>query len=335
MDEDARRRSNGGHDADQALISHGGQPNRNPARRVQCYNCEKLGHFSRDCTESPRQHSQPTAPAHRGGNRPKHNRKSVSHRKPQYKARVVVVEDEEDTPENFCFCTGIERGVKAEEWVVDSGATTHMTWDKGVIVTFAALHDMPSLRLGDGRTVKAEGKGSVRLRVKDNNNAECVIRLSSVLLVPDLSCNLFSVRDITGKGNKMLFDDVSCSIISKDNSVIANGHKRGNLYVLDGAADRRPDEAMVAAQPTSDLWHQRLAHVNDVVLQKVMSCDVAGVDLQKVEPQSFCEGCVQGKATDTRRSLWEEFVRLGSWKKCTQMYVARCRQPLVLARNIW
>ena len=89
MDEDARRRSNGGHDADQALISHGGQPNRNPARRVQCYNCEKLGHFSRDCTESPRQDSQPTAPAQRGGNRPKHNRKSVSHRKPQYKARVA------------------------------------------------------------------------------------------------------------------------------------------------------------------------------------------------------------------------------------------------------
>ena len=44
----------------------------------------------------------------------------------------------------------------------------------------------------------------------------------------------------------MLCDDVTCSIISHDNSVIAKGHKRGNLYVLDGAADRRPDEAMVA-----------------------------------------------------------------------------------------
>ena len=64
----------------------------------------------------------------------------------------------------------------------------------------------------------------------------------------------------------MLFDDVTCSIISKDNSVIASGHKRGNLYVLDGTADRRPDEALVAAQPTSDLWHQRLAHINDKVL---------------------------------------------------------------------
>ena len=52
MDEEARRRNNGGHATDpQALISHGGQPNRNPARRVQCYNCVKLGHFSRDCME--------------------------------------------------------------------------------------------------------------------------------------------------------------------------------------------------------------------------------------------------------------------------------------------
>ena len=207
-----RRRNNGGHDADQALISHGVQPNRNPARRVQCYNCEKLGHFSRDCTESPRQHSQQTATAQRGGgNRPKHNRKSLSHRKPQHKARVAVVEDEEDNPENFCFCTGIERGVKAEEWVVDSGATTHMTWDEGVFVTVAALHDMPNVRLGDGRTVKAEGKGSVRLRVSNNDDAECVIRLSSVLLVPDLSCNLFSVRDITDKGNKMTTSLVASS----------------------------------------------------------------------------------------------------------------------------
>ena len=95
----------------------------------------------------------------------------------------------------------------------------------------------------------------------------------------------------------MLFDDVTCSIITKDNSVIASGHKRGNLYVLGGAAERRPDEAMIAAQPSSDLWHQRLANVNDTVLQKIVSSDVAGFTLQKVEPRSFCEGCVQGKAT--------------------------------------
>ena len=45
----------------------------------------------------------------------------------------------------------------------------------------------------------------------------------------------------------MLFEDITCSIITKDDSVIASGHKRGNLYVLDRTADRRPDEALVAA----------------------------------------------------------------------------------------
>ena len=79
--------------------------------------------------------------------------------------------------------------------------------------------------------------------------------------------------------------------------MIASGHKRGNLYVLDGTADCQPDEALVAAHPSSDLWHQRLAHVNDKILDKLVSCDVSGVDLKKVEPRSFCEGCVQGKAT--------------------------------------
>ena len=212
---------------------------------------------------------------------------------------MAVLSGEED-PNDFCFCTGFERGVKAEEWVVDSGATTHMTWDKGVFVTYAAMEDMPNVRLGDGRHVKAEGQGSVRLRVKDDKDAERVNHLSSVLFVPDLSYNLFSVRDITDKGNRMLFDDITCSVITKDDIVIASGHKRGNLYVLDGTADRKPDAALVAAQPSSDIWHQRLAYVNDKVLEKLVSCDVSGVDLKKVEPRSFCEGCGQIKGNQAQ-----------------------------------
>ena len=73
--------------------------------------------------------------------------------------------------------------------------------------------------------MKAEGHGSACLRAKDNRDAERVIRLSSVLYVPDLSCNLFSVHDITDKGNRMMFDDITCSVITKYDVVIASGHK--------------------------------------------------------------------------------------------------------------
>ena len=37
--------------------------------------------------------------------------------------------------------------------------------------------------------------------------------------------------------------------------------------------------------------------MNDKMLDKLVNCDVSGIDLKKVEPRSFCEGCVQGKAT--------------------------------------
>ena len=106
LDEDARRRGNGSQD-DQELMSHGGRPKRNSARRVQCYNCEKMGHFSRDCPKPPKQHNQ-AALTHRGGSRPKTNRKQSSSRKPSYKARVAVLSHEED-PDAFCFCTGLQK----------------------------------------------------------------------------------------------------------------------------------------------------------------------------------------------------------------------------------
>ena len=107
------------------------------------------------------------------------------------------------------------------------------------------------------------------------------------------------------------------------------------MYVLDGTADRQPDEALVAAQLSSDLWHQRLAHVNDKVLEKLVSCDVSGVDLKKVEPRSFCEGCVLEMQPGTSQSLWERFVQTEDWRRCIRMYVARCKWPPIPGRNIW
>ena len=68
-----------------------------------------------------------------------------------------------------------------------------------MFVTYAAMEDMPSVRLGDGRTVKAEGKGSVCLHIRDNKQAERKISLSSVLFVPAI-CSLSGTSQIRETG---------------------------------------------------------------------------------------------------------------------------------------
>ena len=123
-----------------------------------------------------------------------------------------------------------------------------------------------------------------------------------------------------------MFDDITCSVITRGDVVIASGHKRGNLYVLDGTADRQPYEALVAAQPSSDLWHQILAHVNNKMLDKLVSCDVSGVDLKKVEPRSFCEGCgheVTVPDSPEMNGLAERMNRKNSGE--SQVYMCPCR----------
>ena len=59
-----------------------------------------------------------------------------------------------------------------------------------------------TVKLGDGRTVNAVGIGAVTLTVLVGNDKEVKNVLQRVLLVPDMSCNLLSVKEITEKGFK-------------------------------------------------------------------------------------------------------------------------------------
>ena len=103
----------------------------------------------------------------------------------------------------------------------------------------------------------------------------------------------------------MLFDDITCNVITKDDVVIASGHKRGNLYVLEGTADRQSEKALVAARSSSDLWHQRLAHVND----KEIHGDFCGLFHEILcsvlyGPQKRHAGDVPGIPCESDRRKW-------------------------------
>jgi F0F1-type ATP synthase membrane subunit b/b' len=79
------------------------------------------------------------------------------------------------------------------EWVIDSGATRHMTQERKFFHSFSNMHG--EIVVGGGHRLSVYGVGNVKLRIRarDQNNSS-VITLSDVYYVPELQFNLFSVR---------------------------------------------------------------------------------------------------------------------------------------------
>ena len=71
-------------------------------------------------------------------------------------------------------------------WIVDSGASDHMTGNLMVFHEYTPCHNNSSVRIADGTLSRVFGTGSVIIS-KD-------ITLHSVFYVPKLDCNLLSIN---------------------------------------------------------------------------------------------------------------------------------------------
>ena len=139
-------------------------------KTVRCYGCGEVGHIHRFCRMSKGRVSQ------NYGHKAKDTEESHS-----------------DTDGAFAASVGSLQNSLSAQWLVDSGASSHMTRQKELLVDYVEFGIPEKVALGDGKTVEAVGKGNVSLQMLfKENNPKCAV-LYSVLYVPKLACNLFSV----------------------------------------------------------------------------------------------------------------------------------------------
>ena len=163
----------------------------------ECYNCGKQGHVMRDCkskkaTDSGRA-AQPAQAAGGGAAR------SQAHT-----AQQAGPAQESTT---FLFVAS-EVKTSPSEWLVDSGASEHMTCDASLFTSYERIVPRDVV-VGNGGEIKAVGKGSVDLMLQVGGR-EHKATLTDVLHVPDLSANLFSVSRATERGYKAVFAEDGC-----------------------------------------------------------------------------------------------------------------------------
>lgn len=251
-------------------------------RNLQCHHCGKNGHFRYECPE---------------------RKKFGAHNAKAAEEEIASNADADD--EMYLFRASTMHPKFACEWLVDSGASCHMTRDRDAITNYQRFQKPEKVSLGDGHALDAVGKGRVTLSMllRDGESKEEI--LMDVLHVPDLRCNLFSVRSAVAKGKEIKFGGNECTIHDKEGDLRAIGILDGKLYKL---KCKIGEYASVSTLSTNlDLWHNRLGHMSEQRMKFMMEKKmVQGMMFQKTDTVKLCDGCIGGKTAKKKFKSVEE-----------------------------
>ena len=118
-------------------------------------------------------------------------------------------------------------------WVADSGATEHMSKERHWFTDFQPIaHGVYPVRSANKvqEPMFCRGKGNITVRSQVGKKWITLV-LTDVLYVPDLGRNLFSIREATKKGAKVIISGSVCEVW-KGNSLKAVAEEKGKLYHL-------------------------------------------------------------------------------------------------------
>jgi hypothetical protein len=165
--------------------------------KIRCYNCNKKGHLAANCRLPQRKR--------KNGGKPSecHSRALIA------TALAASAQDPNAS------------------WVVDTGATHHMTGDSSCLT---AVHPSPikSIVFGGGDAVRVLGQGDCH--VESIVRGKChVLTLKNVLLLDRLAYNLLSVAQMAAKGVTVCVKGNSC-FVEDDGEVIVEAAKLDGLY---------------------------------------------------------------------------------------------------------
>lgn len=181
-------------------------------------------------------------------------------------------------------------------WMLDGGASDHMTSDKELFVEFRKSEG--HVIVGNGEPLKIEGIGKIKLSI----STECGgydLGFAEALYVPELVDNLISQGTLEKKGYKIVSYN-GVSEISLDDVVYLKCFRVGTLYYVtteDGTSIselKQMYEAELVNKKASRVsfvkWHERLGHLNPADMAKIRA-----IDLKDGTTQEGCGVCCAGK----------------------------------------
>ncbi|KAL6533177.1 hypothetical protein OROMI_027289 [Orobanche minor] len=287
LNEEVRRKSQGSSSSSEVLVTerrgrgNSRGPSRGPQRssskgryaHIECFHCGKKGHTKKYCRLLKKENSK------EGENAPKKENGKGE------KAEVNTATEE------FFVCCDFDTVNFAKDessWVVDSGATCHVTSRRDFYSSYTP-GNYGIVKMGNQGLSKIVGVGDVYL--KFDTGVELILR--NVKHVPDMRLNVISVGLLDDDG---YFNGLGNGLwkLTRGSLIVGRGKKEEKLYVTHPKVTINSVNT-IDNNDATELWHKRLSHMSEkgvaLLSKKEILPGVHDVHLKR------CSHCLAGKQT--------------------------------------
>ena len=155
---------------------------------IQCYNCQKWGHFASECYFNDKKESQ------------------------KDEAKFAKEEDEDVM---MLMVTQNEENLRENQWYLDTGCSTHMTGKKKWLINLDESKKS-TMNFADDSKLVSQGIGKVMIERRDGKQS----LITDVLYVPSMKSNLLSLGQLLEKGYKMIMENKMLIIMDRNQKMI-------------------------------------------------------------------------------------------------------------------
>ncbi|GAU47720.1 hypothetical protein TSUD_285070 [Trifolium subterraneum] len=229
---------------------------------IQCYNCQKFGHFADEC---------------RGKNEAQDAEARVAKQDEgdKFEMLMVTIKDDSDY---------------SDKWYLDSGCSTHMSGRKEWFTSLRSTQNS-QVRFANNSTMAAKGMSDVSIKRKDGKYS----MISNVLYIPGIKCNFLSIGQLLEKDYKIVMEHKLLNVFDTNGNLLLKAPMSKNrtfqieLNVMDHKC------LMTAYSRDEWLWHYRMGHLNfkDLTLMQMKNY-VTGLPAMNA-PDEIFEECVHSK----------------------------------------